>query len=305
MNAIKRLIPNLFTAGNLVGGILAIIFALNGRIDIAPFFIFVSAIFDFLDGFMARILKVPSEMGKQLDSLADMVTFGVAPGIIVFVMLQSINIVVLENSPLNEPDNSPVIEFFDKVSNGSICGMGEGFGQNTVMVSPYVPPVEVAELNDGGFIFKYFPYLAFLIPVFALFRLAKFNLDTRQSDSFIGLPTPAMTLFFAVIPLLVTSAYYGLMEGEYHFQSWQVEMADFLLSPAFLCISTIIMSILMVVELPLFALKFKDFKFKGNEIRYIFLTISILLLATLFFWAIPLIIILYVILSLINTQIAK
>ncbi|NOQ75222.1 MAG: CDP-diacylglycerol--serine O-phosphatidyltransferase [Crocinitomix sp.] len=304
MNAIKRLIPNLFTAGNLVGGILAIIFALNGRIDIAPFFIFASAIFDFLDGFMARILKVPSEMGKQLDSLADMVTFGVAPGIIVFVMMQSINIVVIEDSPLIQSENSPVIEFFAKVSNAPMCPM-ESLGSNTVMISPPEPIPEPAPINDGGFIMKYFPYLAFLIPVFALFRLAKFNLDTRQSDSFIGLPTPAMTLFFAVMPLLITSAYYGLMEGEYHFHSWQVEMADFLLNPIFLCISTIIFSILMVVELPLFALKFKDFKFKGNEIRYIFLTISILLLATLFFWAIPLIIILYVILSLINTQIAK
>ena len=304
MNAIKRLVPNLFTAGNLVGGILAIIFALNGRIDIAPFFIFASAIFDFLDGFMARVLKVPSEMGKQLDSLADMVTFGVAPGIIVFVMMQSINIVVIEDSPLIQSENSPVIEFFDKVSNAPTCLTGS-LGSNTVMVSPYTPPRAIDDNNNWGFIFNYFSYLAFLIPIFALFRLAKFNLDTRQSDSFIGLPTPAMTLFFAVIPVLITSAYYGLMEGEYHFQSWQVKMADFLLNPIFLCISTIVFSILMVVELPLFALKFKNFKFKGNEIRYIFLTISILLLATLFFWAIPLIIILYVILSLINTRIAK
>ena len=89
MLAIKKLIPHLFTAGNLVGGILAIIFTLNGHIFFAPFFIFISAILDFLDGFVARLLKVQGELGKQLDSLADMVTFGVAPGIIVYELAQS------------------------------------------------------------------------------------------------------------------------------------------------------------------------------------------------------------------------
>ena len=87
MQAIKQLIPNLLTAGNLVGGIMAIIMTLTGGIHLAPYCIFVSAIFDFLDGFVARLLKVQSELGKQLDSLADMVTFGVAPGIMIFVML--------------------------------------------------------------------------------------------------------------------------------------------------------------------------------------------------------------------------
>jgi CDP-diacylglycerol--serine O-phosphatidyltransferase len=267
MNAIKRLIPNLFTAGNLVGGILAIIFALTGKIHIAPYFIFASAIFDFLDGFIARILKVPSELGKQLDSLADMVTFGVAPGIIVYVLLQ------------NDPQNG-------------IYGPIWGFNNSSFYLENML-------LNS------YLSYIAFLIPVFALFRLAKFNLDTRQSDSFIGLPTPAMTLFFAVIPLLAASTFAGITNGEIHPTEWQAQAANIITNRWFLVTTSIVLSILMVVELPLFALKFKDFKFKGNQIRYIFLTISILLLATLFFWAIPLIIILYVILSLINTQIAK
>lgn len=88
MTGFKKLIPHLFTAGNLVGGVLAIIFALTGKLEYAPYCIFISAFLDFFDGFAARLLKVPSELGKQLDSLADMVTFGVAPGVIVFVMLK-------------------------------------------------------------------------------------------------------------------------------------------------------------------------------------------------------------------------
>lgn len=269
MIKIKRLIPNLLTAGNLVGGILAIIFTLTGRIELAPWCIFASAIFDFLDGFAARLLKVQNELGKQLDSLADMVTFGVAPGIMVFVMF--------------------------------------GFFGNNEFVLPqtisekFIPEVivgnEIIEGSIGGYVWPIY-YLAFLIPVFALFRLAKFNLDTRQTSSFIGLPTPAMTLFFAVIPLLVISG----MESD---MDWQKMMAEILVNPIFLIVSTIVMSIIMVVELPLFALKFKGFGWKGNEIRYIFLTICIGLFATLLFWSIPLIIILYIILSVINNVINK
>ena len=239
MSAIRRLIPNLFTAANLVGGILAIIFALKGRLDLAPYCIFASAIFDFLDGFLARLLKVPSEMGKQLDSLADMVTFGVAPGIIVYIMI------------------------------------GTGV---------------IPELKSTS----YLPYLGLIIPVFALFRLAKFNLDTRQSNSFIGLPTPAMTLFFAVMPLLIIDGMTSDVEWK-HFIVWKV-----ILHPYALSIMAIIFSVLMVVNLPLFALKFKNFKWSGNEFRYIFLTISAGLLATLFVWALPIIILLYIILSVIN-----
>jgi len=250
MIQIKRLIPNLLTAGNLVGGILAIIFSITGKIEWAPYCIFTSAIFDFLDGFVARLLKVQSELGKQLDSLADMVTFGVAPGIMVMVMLSSW---------------LPSQHSFSFLS----------FENNT-------------ELMGFGFI----------IPVFALFRLAKFNLDTRQTSSFIGLPTPAMTLFFAAIPILVIS-------GSQSDVVWEQNLASILINPYFLITSTVLLSIMMVVELPLFALKFKGFKWKGNQLRFIFLTISIGLFATLFFWSIPIIIILYLFLSIINNLIHK
>jgi CDP-diacylglycerol--serine O-phosphatidyltransferase len=277
---IKRLIPNLFTAGNLVGGILAIIFTLNGRIDMAPYFIFASAIFDFLDGFMARLLKVPSELGKQLDSLADMVTFGVAPGLMVYEMIrQGI--------------------FLKYYFQDFLPSLWTGFYPAAIdsMSGKLVDTESVCSSNEILSI-DYLPYFAFIIPVFALFRLAKFNLDTRQSDAFIGLPTPAMTLFFAVMPILIKT-------GLDNFGSWQYEISMLILNPYFLISASILFSILMLVELPLFALKFKHFKWKGNEIRFIFLTISVVLLATLFLWAIPLIVILYVILSLIYTQIRK
>jgi len=250
MIQIKRLIPNLLTAGNLVGGILSIIFSITGKIEWAPYCIFISALFDFLDGFVARLLKVQSELGKQLDSLADMVTFGVAPGVMVMIMLSS------WNSDLNQYD------FLSYEHNTELMGFG------------------------------------FIIPIFALFRLAKFNLDTRQTSSFIGLPTPAMTLFFAPIPLLVLS-------GNESGVIWQETLVSVFTNPTFLISSTLIMSIMMVVELPLFALKFNGFKWKGNELRFIFLILSTGLFATLFFWSLPIIIILYLFLSIINNLIHK
>ena len=264
MNSIKRLIPNLLTAGNLVGGIFAIIFALTGKITWAPYCIFISAIFDFLDGFVARLLKVQSEIGKQLDSLADMVTFGVAPGIIVYKLL----------------GGRGAYEHIDLIRNKIFYDLELSVGEKY------------------QFIGELLPYIGFIIPVFALFRLAKFNLDTRQSDAFIGLPTPAMTLFFAVIPLL-------MLEGIIGQGAMEVKFTNIIANPYFLVFSSILMSVLMVSEIPLFSLKFKDFKIKGNEIRYLFLTISILLFATLFFWSLPIIIILYIILSLINNAVKR
>ncbi len=262
MLAIKRLIPNLLTAGNLIGGILAIIFTLTGHIERAPYFILLSALFDFLDGFAARLLNVQSELGKQLDSLADMVTFGVAPGMILFV---------------------------------SLDGLYQGTTFNQMVLEKFVE-LKLSGGQTYQLIGEMLPYCAFLIPVFALFRLAKFNLDTRQSEAFIGLPTPAVTLFFAILPILALEGYYSNL-------FWKANLAHILISPIFLVSAIIIMSLLMVSEIPLFALKFKNFTFKGNEVRFIFLTISLILLATLFFWAIPIIIILYIILSLINNAI--
>lgn len=260
---IKRQIPNLFTAGNLIGGILAIIFSLTGKIELAPYCIFISAFCDFLDGFLARLLKVQSELGKQLDSLADMVTFGVAPGIMVYVMI----------------DQPPFIAFLKQ--------------DYSLRLQEITPEMEILK------------YAAFLLPVFALFRLAKFNLDIRQADSFIGVNTPAMTLFFAAFPLILSQSIGEFSHGIADHMSLHFQLVSFISNPYFLAISSLIFSLLMVSEIPLFALKFKKFGWKGNEIRWIFLTLAVVMLATLFFWAIPLIIILYVILSLINTQFTK
>ncbi|MEO9530940.1 MAG: CDP-alcohol phosphatidyltransferase family protein [Crocinitomicaceae bacterium] len=273
----------MLTAGNLIGGILAIILTLQGHVELAPYCIFTSALFDFLDGFVARLLKVQSELGKQLDSLADMITFGVAPGIIVFELIRTEQII-----NFTYQDYLPsALTYIFPINTSCHCDY---------LLNSWTG--EAANVCNST-AFTFLPYFAFLIPVFALFRLAKFNLDTRQTSSFIGLPTPAMTIFVAALPLMIA-------EGYERSGTWRFEIVnDWIMNPYFLIGSSVILSILMVVELPLFALKFKHFKFKENEIRYIFLTISIILLATLFVWALPIIILLYIILSVINNLTKK
>ncbi len=282
MSKMKALIPNLLTAGNLVGGVLAIIFSLTGRLEWAPYCIFISAFLDFFDGFAARLLKVQSELGKQLDSLADMVTFGVAPGVIVFMMLKIQLSLTFSLPRLGFNTWSEQIMEIDLPVLERIMAQA---------LESYIP----AEVNIHSEynLFTWIPLIALLIPVFSMFRLAKFNLDTRQSDSFIGVPTPANTLFFVSIPLILIQ----FSSAKSAFDQWIFQL---FLNPWFLIFSSIVMSILLISELPLFALKFKSFGWKGNEIRYIFLTLAVILLATLWWLAIPLIIILYILLSLIQ-----
>jgi CDP-diacylglycerol--serine O-phosphatidyltransferase len=284
MSKMKALIPNLLTAGNLVGGVLAIIFSLTGRLEWAPYCIFISAFLDFFDGFAARLLKVQSELGKQLDSLADMVTFGVAPGVMVFVLMK---FSFLHKGCMSWPPISK--NGFGPIYTGDLkfqC-LADQSSQSMIHSCSLIDWERVQPF------YAILPYFALLIPIMSMFRLAKFNLDTRQTDSFIGVPTPANTLFFASLPLI-------LIQLSYPQTPWNEMLSDFILNPLFLIISTIIMSILLVAELPLFALKFKSFGWKGNEIRYIFLTLCVVLLATLWWLAIPLIIILYILLSLIQ-----
>lgn len=281
MSKAKSLIPNLITAGNLVGGVLAIIFSLTGHLEWAPYCIFISAFLDFFDGFAARLLKVQSEMGKQLDSLADMVTFGVAPGVIVYQLIK------LSLWNVQESHSSHAITPIIKSLNPDL------YFQLTRDFLPSENPI----ITSNWYVFL--PLIALIIPVMSMFRLAKFNLDTRQTNSFIGLPTPANTLFFVSIPLIILQAF----PTE---SPWQMMMVHgVLLNPWFLIVSSLLMSILLVAELPLFALKFKTFGWKGNEIRYIFLTLCVVMLATLWWLAIPLIIILYILLSLIQNLIKK
>ncbi len=241
----KKHIPNFLTCCNLFFGCIGIIFSFNGNLEYAAYCIGISAIFDFLDGFAARILKVSSPIGKELDSLADCVTFGVLPAFIMYQLMISASL--------------------EKVTQDLVDG-------------------QVPTIMDS-----YLPYIALIIAIFSALRLAKFNVDTRQSDSFIGVPTPANAILIGSIPLILL-----------HNPTYSV----FILNPILLVALTIVMSLLLVAELPLFALKFKSFAFKGNEIRYIFLLSSVVLLVLLQFLAVPLIILLYVLLSIISNMVS-
>jgi CDP-diacylglycerol---serine O-phosphatidyltransferase len=224
----KRHIPNALTCGNLLCGCIGIVEAFHNNLLLSCALIGLAAIFDFLDGFVARLLHVSSPIGKELDSLADMTTFGVLPAIIVYQLL-------MESIP-------------------DLFGIWKA-------------------------------YLAFSIAVFSALRLAKFNTDSRQSDQFIGVPTPANALLIASLPFI--ARYYEI--------PWKAVI----INTTNLLLFTALMSYLLVAELPLFALKFKSFGWKGNEVRYLFLLLSVVLLLGLGILAVPLIIAFYVVLSLI------
>ncbi len=242
---IKKHIPNTITCGNLLCGCLAIVSAFEGNLVWSAYYVGIAAVLDFFDGFTARLLNVHSEIGKQLDSLADMVTFGVVPGIVMYQLL----------SFKAATSETPIVE-------GSIVNL--------------------------------LPYVAFLIPIFSAIRLAKFNIDTRQTTSFIGVPTPANALLICSIPLILA---FQPMIGSINVST--------ILSSSTLIILTVLMSLLLVAELPLFALKFKNFGWADNKIRYSFLVISLILLFVFKFIAIPFIIFLYILLSVVNTYIEK
>ena len=216
-------IPNLLTISNLICGCIALYFVFHENLILAAYLIGLAAIFDFMDGAAARILNVSSPVGKELDSLADLISFGLVPGAFVFHLL------------------------------------------------------EASALN----------HLAFLA-LLAL-RLAKFNVDERQTDHFIGLPTPANCLLFVSLPLITH------YQDESFVAMW-VEIPELLIG------LTILSSIALVSELPLFSLKFKNLSYQENQLRFFFVGISGLLLVLLQFSAIPIIVVLYLILSLIFRQ---
>lgn len=195
----------------------------------AAYFIGIAAIADFFDGFVARALRVSSPIGKDLDSLADMVSFGVVPGAVLYTLL-------LHALPVSWP--------------------------------------------------HWLAYLGFTVIIFSALRLAKFNNDTRQSDSFIGVPTPANTMLIASLPVILAYDKFGV--------------GGLILNPWVLLGLTFLMSGLLVAELPLFALKFKNFTWQDNSLRFVFLLLSLLLLVLLQAAAVPLIILLYVVLSVVK-----
>ncbi len=237
-------IPNIITSLNLLCGCVALLFAVSGDLISASFFVFFGIFFDFFDGLAARLLNAHSDVGLQFDSLADMVTSGVVPAI---VMVQL----------LNE-------SFF-----GSTLTITETFSADG--------------WNSG--LANYLPLIGLVIAVASGYRLAKFNVDTRQTTSFIGLPTPANALLILSLPLIL------------NFQSSEW-IEEIILNKWFLLGLTLISSMLLNAELPLFGLKFKTWDFKSNAIRYLFLGICALLLVLLKFIAIPIIILIYILLSL-------
>lgn len=280
-------IANILTGCNLLFGVTSIIMTFSGRLEWAVLAIILGAICDFLDGFVARLMKQPSELGKQLDSLADIVTFGVAPGILIFVLLilsGAWDIIQVNGGNLNE------------------LWMDGTFGNNVHMwTSIYFNDLvgnHTSNLPSYFYGWRMFlPFVALLIPFFSLFRLAKFNLDERQSTGFIGLPVPANSIFFSSFALLLWS---GFGEG-----NWETSFSLALINEIVLIPLIILFCYLLIAEIPLFSLKFSHFKWKENEIRFIFLILTLIIILILWVWAIPIIIILYILLSLINNKILK
>lgn len=231
-NELKKSLPNGLTCCNLISGCIAVSYALGGDAQTALLFIIIGAVFDFFDGFTARALKVSSPIGKELDSLADDITFGFAPSAIAFMMLKQCAV----------PD--------------SLLGAQ-----------------------------KIYPYAAFVMAAFSALRLAKFNLDERQTSSFIGMPTPANALFWGALACSVN--------------------AELLASSAAAYIIILMVfgsSALLVSEIPMFALKFKNYSWKDNKVKYIFLVLSLAVIIPFGIGGLAIAILLYLMLSLLTEK---
>jgi CDP-diacylglycerol--serine O-phosphatidyltransferase len=244
---LKRHIPNAVTCLNLLCGCLALTFIFRGELVIGAYLVGVAAVADFFDGLLARALRVSSPIGKDLDSLADMVSFGVVPGAIMYELMGQSFLSQLLGQLINADHSSPLTSP-DHITAASLL-----------------------------------PFCGFIITIFSALRLAKFNNDTRQTTSFIGLPTPACTLVVASLPLILANDQLGL-DG-------------IIRNPWLLLGLTVLLSGLLVAELPLFALKFKNLKWIGNRRRFIFVALAVVLVSTLRAAGIPLAVLLYVLLS--------
>ncbi len=244
--SLLRYIPNSLTSLNLLTGCISIVLAFEGHLIIASYLVLLSSIFDFLDGMTARLLNMYSELGKQLDSMADMISFGLVPAILVF----------------NFQKNNYLM------NNGSFNLLELSFSELLLMFSP------------------------FIIAIFSGIRLAEFNIDKRQSNSFIGLPTPANAIFFASL-IIISNIY-------------PESFINTITNNKLILLGVIIFfSFMLVAEFPMFSLKFKNLKFSENKIRYFFIGISVILLISLHTVAIPIIILFYIILSAINNWFIK
>jgi len=232
----KKHIPNLITLLNLSSGMIAIFFIFQKDWLWAAGFVLLGIFFDFFDGLAARYFKVSSEMGLQLDSLADMVTSGVAPAFAMFFLLQD--------------------------------ALGVDLSEGIYLDANHL-----------------LPFFGFAIALGSALRLAKFNIDERQTGSFIGLPTPANTLFILSLPLIV---YHQNIES----------LKQLILNPYTLIIISLFSAYILNAEMPLFSLKFKNFTWKDNAEKYILIILSLILIPLFQFVSIPIIIIIYLLLSL-------
>lgn len=233
---IKKHIPNLITLINLFCGCVAVVFVSESNYEMAFYMVCLGIFFDFFDGFFARLFKVSSPLGLQLDSLADMVTSGVVPGYVMFSMF---------TNSAHELGTNPLI-----------------------------------------------PFLGFIVTLGSCYRLANFNIDTRQTDSFIGLPTPANALFILSLPLVLKF-------------SDSLIILEILTNQWVLLIITLCSAYILNAEIPLFSLKVKKFNLKDNALQMVFILCSIILVLLLHYLAIPLIIIFYVLLSIVNNKFLK
>ena len=228
MKIIKH-IPNSITCCNLLSGCISIVLLCNGFVIASGIMIFIAAVFDFFDGFAARLLKAYSPLGAQLDSLCDVVSFGVAPSFIMYYYLN-----------------------------------------------------QVVTMEVGGV--NVVPFAAFFLAVFAALRLAKFNIDDRQTTSFIGLPTPAMGIFVASLPFTLRHESLSFMGG-------------LMTNPFFLLAIVVLFSFLMVSEIPFFSLKVKSLKFKENKHLYLVALFAIIKIAIFGLAAIPFVMLFYIIVA--------
>ncbi len=263
-------IANLLTSMNLICGMLSILFCFSGQLDFAVYAIFSGALFDFADGFVARKFNLISDLGKQLDSLSDLVTFGIAPGFLMFFMI----ILGVDSSTLIEASskNQTFYEYYV---------IQEFF--TWVNATFYDIP------NKFDASIKYLPFMACFIPFFALFRLAKFNIDKQQTKNFIGFPTPLTAIIFSFFPL-----YFAI-----NMESWskELEMIHVIFDCYTLAVIVLLFSSCMLMPFPLMSLKIQKTNPKENQLKLFFILISIISIPFLKVLSIPFILTLYFIVS--------
>lgn len=231
----KKHIPNVVTCLNLLCGCAGIVMAFQGNLIFAAYATVAAALFDFFDGLVARWLNTYSEIGKDLDSLADVISFGVLPSAIVYQLF-----------------------------------------------------LKAPQLGEISY---YLNFSAFLIAMFSALRLAKFNTDLRQSENFIGLPTPANALLIASLPQIITAG------GTF--------LSAYILNPFFLFLFSLGSGMMLVMEVPLISLKFRNLDFRENLLRYILLISGLIFILIFKFAAVPIIIFTYIILSIIQFRIIR